>query len=157
MASANVSCLNLVSELKMPLCCTVRSLKSVYIHDQRGAVCQWSLLCVKQVRPGRLQSSPFLCRFFSFLSFFLLRISLYNCVFPSISCAASLSGRNVRELQNGAMQRWHQPLPSPTPVTTAVEDLEGDFQKALPMPGYDSLFTFMYKLSLCPIFSGMTF
>lgn len=49
------------------------------------------------------------------------------------------------------------PYPSPMPVTAVVEDLEGDFQKAPPMPGYDSLFTFMFKLSLCPIFSGMTF
>lgn len=61
-----------------------------HARDQNGAVCQWSLLCVKHVSPGRLQSSPFLCRFFSFLSFFLLRISLYSWAFPSASCAVSL-------------------------------------------------------------------
>lgn len=64
-----------------------------HVRDQNGAVCQWSLLCVKHVSPGRLQSSPFLCRFFSFLSFFLLRISLYSWAFPSDSWTDSLRDR----------------------------------------------------------------
>lgn len=71
---------------------------SVYVRVQKGAVCQWSLLCVKHVRPGRLQSSPFLCRFFTFLSFFRRRISLYNWAFPSISCAASLLDRKHEQI-----------------------------------------------------------
>lgn len=49
--------------------------------------------------PGRLQSSPFLCRFFSFLSFFLLRISLYSWAFPSASCSLRMEQTNERESQ----------------------------------------------------------
>lgn len=73
--------------------CFCRLNVSGHARDQKGAVCQWSLLCVKHVSPGRLQSSPFLCRFFSFLSFFLLRISLYSWAFPSDSWTDSLRDR----------------------------------------------------------------
>lgn len=44
---------------------------------------------------------------------------------------------------------------STLPKTTGL--WKGDFQKASAMPGYDSLFTFMFKLLLCPIFSGMSY
>lgn len=66
------------------------------LQFQNGAVCQWLLSWVKQVRPGRLHSSPFLCRFFSFLSFFLLRCSLKSWSLLSTSwAAASLNDQKV--------------------------------------------------------------
>lgn len=134
-------------------------LKLINARVQKGAVCQWSLLCVKQVRPGRLQSSPFLWRFFSFLSFFLLRISLYNWAFPSMSRAASLSDRNVREDYKGVTQTWHQPLPSLVQVTA----VNGGIQRGLPEGLTDArlwqpVYFHVWGLTaVFPIFSGMTF
>lgn len=64
------------------------------------------------------------------------------------------AGRNVRELLNSVDAKMTS---APTLSNASNHSGGGDFQKAPPMPGYDSLFTLMFKLLRGPIFSGMTF
>lgn len=85
-----------------------------------------------------------------FLPFLLPSADLIVQLGLSVDVLPSLPAGEKREGITKARRKHDISLEpsSLVPVTTVMEDSEGTSRRASPIPGYDSLFTFMLKVSL---------